>query len=772
MRNYSIFFKIIGYFFFTSVLTAQYSSQVYKNESYLDNQKPIAIDARPFLELADKVNGIDVRQIWEETKSLKKSAKSSWQFSIGTPYKWWALNSNPNSSDYNKFYQVNSTCRAIGEKCYIFVEDNFWGNKVTQEAVDAIKNAFEKTTPANPNKGIYDNDVEAFGEPPDVDNDPKVIILILDIQDIYSSGSSSFFIAGYFHSVNESMTYSYSNRAEIYYLDCNPLNLLTNNSIGLQTLAHEFQHMINFNYNKNADTFNNESMSMLAEVINGYPLNNQNYYNNETNIYLFNWRPSDDPNVLNDYSRAARFSLYYYEQFGNRYSRGNVQSPLQGVNRINAGISNAGVIDRNFSSILEDWFIANYINNISLNNGKWGYQNSRATKVNSKIHLNPNVNEATDLIYKYGAIYITYKNSKNLNFIFNNKSNSSIRAKVIKIGNSNIEVESISSGIEYSFSDLGKTYSEITFIFYITDQNLLGTGPYSFSYSSSGETLASAMEIKYDETEPTGYLQLTPGDSVAVVFDAVPGMKLDSIKVALRGTVPLQGRVLETLGTGSQLGGKLLANITATSSLSAPPAVVNPGAEYPYQIPYPNWVKVDLRSFNLTADKSFVVEFPIGAAYPASNRVLSTYYASDASYHSFSYQSANSRWVYYSVSGKDGFIFLFLIRAYVSSPGTGIEGPIEVLPSAYSLEQNYPNPFNPETIISYNLPKQSRVQIKIYDITGNEIRSLIDEEKSAGKHNILWDSRNNFGQRVSSGIYFYKIVADNFIETKKMVLMK
>ncbi|KAF0151618.1 MAG: hypothetical protein FD143_1751 [Ignavibacteria bacterium] len=93
-------------------------------------------------------------------------------------------------------------------------------------------------------------------------------------------------------------------------------------------------------------------------------------------------------------------------------------------------------------------------------------------------------------------------------------------------------------------------------------------------------------------------------------------------------------------------------------------------------------------------------------------------------------------------------------------------------PYEFKLEQNYPNPFNPSTIISYTVPKQSRVQIKIYDVIGNEVRSLIDEDKNAGKYNILWDSRNNTGSRVTSGVYLYKIFADGFTETKKMMLVK
>ncbi len=94
------------------------------------------------------------------------------------------------------------------------------------------------------------------------------------------------------------------------------------------------------------------------------------------------------------------------------------------------------------------------------------------------------------------------------------------------------------------------------------------------------------------------------------------------------------------------------------------------------------------------------------------------------------------------------------------------------IPAVFELHQNYPNPFNPETVISFSLPKPGSVKIKIYDVLGNEVRTLIDEERFAGKHNIYWNSTDNSGRRVASGIYFYTISADNFTQTKKMVLMK
>jgi photosystem II stability/assembly factor-like uncharacterized protein len=87
--------------------------------------------------------------------------------------------------------------------------------------------------------------------------------------------------------------------------------------------------------------------------------------------------------------------------------------------------------------------------------------------------------------------------------------------------------------------------------------------------------------------------------------------------------------------------------------------------------------------------------------------------------------------------------------------------------SEFSLYQNYPNPFNPITKIKYSVPQSSTVVIKIFDVLGNEIETLVNEEKSIGTYEIIW-----YGEQLPSGVYFYQLIAGNFIETKKMVLMK
>jgi len=98
----------------------------------------------------------------------------------------------------------------------------------------------------------------------------------------------------------------------------------------------------------------------------------------------------------------------------------------------------------------------------------------------------------------------------------------------------------------------------------------------------------------------------------------------------------------------------------------------------------------------------------------------------------------------------------------------GIETPDDAaLPTEFALNQNYPNPFNPVTTIKYQISEISFVTLKVYDVLGNEIITLLSEEKSVGNYEFEFDATG-----LPSGIYFYRLQAGSFVETKKMVLLR
>jgi 2',3'-cyclic-nucleotide 2'-phosphodiesterase/3'-nucleotidase/5'-nucleotidase len=102
-----------------------------------------------------------------------------------------------------------------------------------------------------------------------------------------------------------------------------------------------------------------------------------------------------------------------------------------------------------------------------------------------------------------------------------------------------------------------------------------------------------------------------------------------------------------------------------------------------------------------------------------------------------------------------------------SSSSTGVNETRSTLPTGYQLLQNYPNPFNPSTVISFALPVSITTRLVVYDVLGRELALLVNEPTSAGKHIVSWDAA-----KFPAGVYFYRIAAGNYTETKKMLLTK
>jgi hypothetical protein len=106
------------------------------------------------------------------------------------------------------------------------------------------------------------------------------------------------------------------------------------------------------------------------------------------------------------------------------------------------------------------------------------------------------------------------------------------------------------------------------------------------------------------------------------------------------------------------------------------------------------------------------------------------------------------------------------------SPPTGVIEHVEGLPLQFALDQNYPNPFNPATTIRFALPTDASVKLKVYDMLGREVRTLVSTNMNAGYHQVVWDGFNNIGGQAATGIYIYRIEAGSFVSTKKMMLLK
>jgi hypothetical protein len=111
-------------------------------------------------------------------------------------------------------------------------------------------------------------------------------------------------------------------------------------------------------------------------------------------------------------------------------------------------------------------------------------------------------------------------------------------------------------------------------------------------------------------------------------------------------------------------------------------------------------------------------------------------------------------------------------RRPLSEIVTGVDEQDDRLPNNFHLEQNYPNPFNPSTTIKYSIPTSEFVTLKVFDVLGNEVATLVNEEKPAGSYEVEFNSHSGSVRNLTSGVYFYILQAGSFTQTKKLILMK
>jgi hypothetical protein len=691
--------------------------------------------------------------------------KTAWTFVVGSTKSWYADNFIT-GKDINR-YLVPSTCRAVGNNCYIFVEDSSWiKGRVTQTVVDSVRIYFDSKTPADPSKGIYQLDTETFGDPPNVDGDPKIIILLLDIKDGFSVSGG--FVGGYFYSYNE-LGFSTSNHAEIFFIDTYPLNLTSQSGLrdGISILAHEFQHMIHFNYNYFVNhktiedlTFIDEGCSLVAEVNCGFPIYNPMLYANETNHYLLDWR--DDINkVLNDYSRAARFFVYLRDQAGIGVFKKIVASTQIGTARIDDGLSAIGSPLR-FNGILQNWFIANILNDRS-NDPSYGYIYPNLPKSAGLTFTNPNVALTSDSVDRYAVKYLDFKTGSQLHFTFTSSS-SNLIVKAIEIGSSNKQVVDVAKGIEFTEPLFGTTYKEIYFAFMDTS----ATAQSIYSYSASGADGINQTTISYAGNQGNYMLLPSANKKLAVRFSPTVSGQLFTASVKLNyGLDAKQGN------------GKLRVSACQNDSGSIggiPGAIIGTYVEVPFsQLNAGSWNDIDMQNANvpITAGTDFHIVVEVNGISGDTLQILLDDGKSQIN-RSSSYRIGNNGLRWYNRAdpnyggGKPISYENLFITASIATSTVVTDAAVQIkLPLRYELEQNYPNPFNPSTVIRFQMPSKGFVTLKVYDIIGREVVTLVNGSQEAGTHEVKLNASN-----LPSGVYFYRIITGAFAETKKLVLIK
>jgi peroxiredoxin len=189
-----------------------------------------------------------------------------------------------------------------------------------------------------------------------------------------------------------------------------------------------------------------------------------------------------------------------------------------------------------------------------------------------------------------------------------------------------------------------------------------------------------------------------------------------------------------------------------------------------------NFVALGLDTWNLSRSSNQSFRSSTGISYTLllnAQESLVDYYGNTSAYDRSVVVSADGNVAYKGTGFVDTDVedVVSSIETELSKISTSSE-PKDYLPNKITLQQNYPNPFNPSTVITYSLNEASYVSLKIFNILGAEVATLVDERQSAGLKKISWDASSSSGSVLPSGLYIYQLKAGSEVITKKMTLIK
>lgn len=376
--------------------------------------------------------------------------------------------------------KLKATCRGIGENLYVFVTDDVWNDNISQEDVEKIISVFGFATPEtsiDKNKGIYEIVTGTFGNPPDVDNDPRIYFLISQLS-MYHHHNFDGFVRPL-----DTLPGKYSNHVEILYLDCdNP-----SDDYFLAILAHEFQHLIHWRYDADESSWINESLSEVAMVLCGYYTDKKHVkrYLNNTN------RPLVSEGHVCNYGACLLWGTYLYERFGIDFLKNLVleeENSIKGIEKVLARMK----IDDDFSNIFGDWLVTNYLNTNLVKDETYKYKSLDLPGFPTIKHYFSLPTRDTGQVFGYGVNYLKFSvdrsRNKKLRINFKSEMYNDFLIRVIKIDNDDLprsQIGTITLDGPTSFFDvdnIGTNYREIVLAVTVLKSTKRAV-PYSFSAS-------------------------------------------------------------------------------------------------------------------------------------------------------------------------------------------------------------------------------------------------------------------------------------------------
>jgi len=327
-----------------------------------------ADDLKSFLEFQTHIKNESHRVADMELHKQIKQSRESREYEIGDTHTYWRYDLSVMPPGW---VQLPATCRAVGEHCYVFVADSEWQVNMDEADVQEVFNYLEFETMNGDNYGAVEMDTLHFGEIPDeLDNDPKLIVFYSALG---SFGGSTFdgYFSGY-DQVTEAEAQQmnppgHSNECEMIYMTCHPLD--PTDPIRISVLAHELEHLIHWGGDINEDTWVDEGLAELAMVYFGMP----------DPISQFNSNPDNSLNTWDqewaDYVKTMLFFTYFAEQYDDgTIIKDLVSEPANSITGITNQLLAHGYAV-SFETIFENWTIANFLDDPTVEEGLYNYEN-------------------------------------------------------------------------------------------------------------------------------------------------------------------------------------------------------------------------------------------------------------------------------------------------------------------------------------------------------------------------------------------------------------
>ncbi len=297
---------------------------------------------------------------------------------IGDQVNFWSID---HSGEYPGFYLTSATCRYVGENTYIFVEDAVWGVHYDQHDVDIYAVALEDSTPSG-RGGIVEVDTDVFGPVPDaIDGDPKVYFFVLNIRDGYDPEHGGSYIAGFFSPYNqftdmEAYLYygGHSNEVEMLYIDCFPADAVD----AAYTSSHELVHLIQWGVRpfSGEDLWVIENQAQAGTYVCGYPAFQIETFLEAGGVTPIRWTsfPFTSIDYVAGYGAGFLYYAYLHENYGgDNFLYNSLRVDEYGMSGMLEAITEATGSTPDMDVILEDWLLANWIDDPDFGSGKYGY---------------------------------------------------------------------------------------------------------------------------------------------------------------------------------------------------------------------------------------------------------------------------------------------------------------------------------------------------------------------------------------------------------------